>query len=97
MLNSIDLLGLVAGGLTAVAFVPQVLKIYATKSGEDISLVMMLIFSLGVILWLIYGLLILSRPLIVANILTLSLSVAVLYLKIRYARRRNRRNAAGLP
>lgn len=50
MLNLIDLLGLFAGALTTLAFVPQVLKIYASKSGEDISLFMMLTFSLGVIL-----------------------------------------------
>lgn len=94
MLTPIDFLGLVAGGLTTVAFVPQVLKIYASKSGEDISLGMMLIFSLGVILWLVYGLLILSKPLIIANIITLSLSSAIVYLKVRYARQRNRRAAA---
>ena len=97
MLNQIDLLGLFAGGLTTVAFVPQVLKIYASKSGDDISLFMMLIFSLGVILWLIYGLLINSKPLIIANIITLLLSGAIVYLKIRYARQRKRRAASNIP
>lgn len=81
------LLGLGAGSLTTLAFVPQVLKTWRSKSGNDISLGMFLLFSSGVLLWLIYGLLIGALPVILANGVTLLLSVAILVLKLRYARR----------
>jgi MtN3 and saliva related transmembrane protein len=82
----IDLLGLLAGALTTIAFVPQLLKLYATKSGKDVSARMFLIFSTGVILWLVYGVLIRSAPIIIANSLTLLMSLIILALKIRYSR-----------
>lgn len=81
------LLGLGAGGLTTVAFVPQVLKTWRTKSGNDISLGMFLLFSTGVLLWLIYGILIDALPVILANAVTLLLSLAILALKLRYRHR----------
>lgn len=81
------LLGLGAGSLTTLAFVPQVLKTWRSKSGNDISLGMFLLFSSGVLLWLIYGLLIGALSVILANGVTLLLSVAILVLKLRYARR----------
>ncbi|HEY4884708.1 MAG TPA: SemiSWEET transporter [Myxococcales bacterium] len=82
----IDLLGLLAGALTTIAFVPQLLKLYATKSGKDVSARMFLIFSTGVILWLLYGILIRSAPIIIANSLTLLMSLIILALKLRYSR-----------
>jgi MtN3 and saliva related transmembrane protein len=82
----IDLLGLLAGALTTIAFVPQLLKLYATKSGKDVSARMFLIFSTGVILWLVYGVLIRSAPIIIANSLTLLMSLIILALKLRYSR-----------
>jgi MtN3 and saliva related transmembrane protein len=87
-LTIIDALGLLAGGMTTAAFIPQLLKLHASKSGEDLSLVMMMVFSAGVFLWLVYGLMIASLPLIIANVVTLMLSLAILLLKIHYARRR---------
>ena len=84
------LLGLGAGTLTTVAFVPQVLKTWRSKSGDDISLGMFLLFSTGVLLWLIYGILIDALPVILANAVTLVLSLTVLTLKLRYQRREHR-------
>jgi MtN3 and saliva related transmembrane protein len=81
------IVGLVAGVLTTIAFVPQLLKIYRTKSGRDVSARMFVIFSLGVALWLAYGIMIRSLPVIVANAVTLVLALAIMGLKIRYARR----------
>lgn len=81
------LLGLCAGGLTTLAFVPQVLKTWRSKSGNDISLGMFLLFSTGVLLWLIYGILIDALPVIIANAVTLLLSLTVLVLKLRYRTR----------
>jgi MtN3 and saliva related transmembrane protein len=88
----IDLLGLLAGALTTIAFVPQLLKLYATKSGKDVSARMFLIFSTGVILWLLYGILIRSAPIIIANSLTLLMSLIILALKLRYSRSQQRAN-----
>lgn len=81
-----DVLGLMAGILTTIAFVPQVLKIHRTRSGKDISRGMISIFSVGVLLWLVYGIVIDSLPLILANSVTLVLTLAIIALKIHYGR-----------
>lgn len=86
-MNTSTLLGLGAGSLTTLAFVPQVLKTWRTKSGNDISLGMILLFSTGVLLWLIYGILIDALPVILANAVTLLLSLTVLLLKLHYRQR----------
>lgn len=83
-LNDINLLGLVAGTFTTIAFVPQVVKIWQTKSASDISFGMFLIFNLGLVLWLLYGIAIHSIPIIIANAITLVLTGIILALKIRY-------------
>jgi MtN3 and saliva related transmembrane protein len=77
-------IGLVAGLLTTTAFIPQVWKIYRTKSGKDISGRMFSLFSIGIVLWLLYGILLRSVPLILSNAVTLVLSLTILALKIRY-------------
>lgn len=82
-----DLIGLLAGVLTTIAFVPQLLKIYATKSGKDVSARMFVMFSAGVALWLVYGIMIGSLPVIIANSVTLGLAIAIMALKVRYSRR----------
>ncbi len=80
----IDIIGLIAGMLTTTAFIPQVIKIYRTKSGNDISARMFSLFSAGIVLWLIYGISLRSFPLIFSNAITLALSLTILALKIRY-------------
>jgi MtN3 and saliva related transmembrane protein len=79
-----NILGLVAGSLTTLAFIPQVLKIWNSKHARDISSGMFSIFSIGVLLWLIYGIQIESLPIIIANALTLGLSLVILAFKIKY-------------
>jgi len=83
-LESANTLGLLAGTLTTVAFVPQVAKIWKTKHARDISLGMFAIFSSGVLLWLFYGIEIGAMPVIVANAVTLGLSLTILIFKLRY-------------
>jgi MtN3 and saliva related transmembrane protein len=85
-----DLIGLVAGALTTVAFVPQLVKLYTTKSGRDVSGRTFALFSVGVVLWLMYGVRIRSAPVVVANAVTLVISVVILALKFRYGRRQRR-------
>jgi MtN3 and saliva related transmembrane protein len=86
MMGLTDAIGFLAGALTTIAFVPQALKIYTTKSGKDVSARMLLAFSCGVILWLVYGIMIGSMPMIIANVVTLLLSGTIITLKIRYNR-----------
>ena len=77
-------LGLVAGALTTIAFLPQVMKTWKSKSAEDLSLGMLASFSTGVLLWLIYWMLIDSLPIIIANAVTLLLASTNLALKLKY-------------
>jgi MtN3 and saliva related transmembrane protein len=77
-----ELIGLAAGTLTTVSFVPQVLQTWKSRSAKDISLGMFLLFSLGVTLWLIYGFGISSTPVILANAITLVLALSILLMKI---------------
>jgi MtN3 and saliva related transmembrane protein len=84
----IELVGFAAATLTTVAFVPQAWKIWKTRSADGVSLRMYLIFTLGVVLWLVYGVELGSRPMIVANIVTLALAIFILYMRIRYGRRK---------
>jgi len=79
-----DLIGSGAALLTTLAFVPQALHSWRTRDLSGISLPMYGLFTLGVALWLIYGLLLGSLPIIAANAVTLSLASLVLILKIRH-------------
>ena len=83
-MESANTLGLIAGALTTVAFIPQVIKIWKTQHATDISLGMFAIFSCGVLLWLFYGIEIDAIPVIVANAVTLGLSLTILVFKMRY-------------
>jgi MtN3 and saliva related transmembrane protein len=67
--------------------VPQLIRVWRLRSAREISLIMFLVFSLGVFLWLIYGVFIHSMPVILANAVTLALSLAILALKIRFGSR----------
>ena len=78
------MLGLAAGGLTTVAFVPQVVKLWRTKSAHDLSLPMLVVFAVGVGLWVIYGVRLGELPIVVSNGVTLVLAVSMLAMKIRY-------------
>ena len=79
-----SLVGYAAGILATAAFVPQVLKTWKTKSTKDISLVMFITFTTGIFLWLVYGILISSWPIIIANIVTFTLASIILILKLKY-------------
>lgn len=77
-------IGFVAALLTTVAFLPQALKVWQTRSAKDVSLGMYLLFTFGVALWLIYGVLLNSWPIIVSNVVTLVLAGIVLAMKLRF-------------
>jgi MtN3 and saliva related transmembrane protein len=77
-------MGFVAAALTTFAFVPQTIRTIRTKDTRGISLWMYLTFTVGVVFWLGYGLVLMSWPMIIANVVTLLLSLTVLSLKLRY-------------
>lgn len=78
------LTGLVAGTLTTIAFVPQFLKTWKSKSAQDVSLGMLVTFFTGVFLWLLYGIFIEALPVVLANAVTLLLTGGILVLKLKY-------------
>jgi MtN3 and saliva related transmembrane protein len=80
----INVLGLIAGTLTTIAFLPQLHKTWTSKSAKDVSSVMMITFCIGVFLWFVYGLAIHAMPVVVSNAVTLVLALLILVLKIRY-------------
>ncbi len=69
---------------TTVSFLPQVIKIYRMRETRDISLLMYVIFSIGIFLWLCYGVMISSMPIIIANSITITLSLYILAMKVKY-------------
>ena len=80
----VTLVGMIAGILTTVAFLPQVIRTWRTRSTADISLVMFLVYVTGIVLWLIYGLMLNDLPLITSNAVTLVFSGTILALKLRH-------------
>lgn len=83
-MDKYTLLGLFAGFLTTVSFLPQVIKTWRSRSARDISLGMFLIFCTGVALWLVYGILVDDLAVILTNVFTLILASTILFFKIKY-------------
>ena len=81
---AIKLLGFAAATCTTLAFAPQFIKVWRTRSTEDISLGMFLVLVLGVALWLLYGLLSGDAPLVAANAITIVLAGGILLMKLKY-------------
>ncbi|MCL5094249.1 MAG: SemiSWEET transporter [Patescibacteria group bacterium] len=83
-MDFVVILGLIAASLTTLSYIPQLIKIKRTKSVEDLSLGMFIALTTGFTLWLIYGFLINSLPIIFSNVLAVTLSFLILLLKIKY-------------
>lgn len=84
--NTIDFIGYAAAACTTLSFLPQLIRVLRLHSARDISLGMFLIFSIGTLLWLMYGVLAHSKPVMAANAVTLVLSITILALKLRFDR-----------
>ena len=80
----VEILGYVAGILTVFAFLPQVIKIWKTKSTKDISLATFIILIVGAVLWLVYAVLIKSFPMVITNLFILVLASIILHFKLKY-------------
>ena len=79
-----DIVGFMAASLTTLAFLPQVVKVWRSRSTKDISLPMLIAFIAGVALWLVYGVLVDAAPIVIANAITLVLNLAILRFKLKY-------------
>jgi MtN3 and saliva related transmembrane protein len=85
MLNSwVSEIGVIAAALTTSAFLPQLIKVWRSKSAKDVSLGMFVVFTIGIALWLLYGVLRSDPVIIAANIVTFVLALAILILKVRF-------------
>jgi MtN3 and saliva related transmembrane protein len=80
----IDIIGYLAAALTTFSFVPQALKTFRTRDVRGISLGMYSCFTTGVALWLVYGILMNAWPIVIANAVTISLAISILWMKLRY-------------
>ena len=79
-----DIVGTVAACLTTVSFVPQAWLSFKTRDVSGVSLGMYSVFTVGVAMWLVYGLLLTAWPIVIANTITLGLALAILGMKLRY-------------
>jgi MtN3 and saliva related transmembrane protein len=82
--NFTTVLGLVAGVLTTIAYLPQLIKTWKSKSADDLSWTMLIVLCIGISLWLVYGVSVHDLPIIAANIVTFIFAGIILILKIRY-------------
>lgn len=83
-MSALQLLGLAAGTITSITFLPQVIQIWKTKSAKDISLQMLLLLILGVSMWLTYGILVMDAAIIYTNSMVLTMSLIMMYFKFKF-------------
>ena len=83
-MSLIQILGLAAGTITSITFLPQVIHIWKTRSAKDLSLMMLLLLILGVLLWLTYGILVKDAAIIYTNSMVLAMSLILLCFKMRF-------------
>jgi MtN3 and saliva related transmembrane protein len=81
---SITLIGSIAGICTTGAFLPQAIRVWRLKRADEISLVTFAVLSLGSAIWLFYGILVLSWPIMFANAVTLVLALTIVVLKVKW-------------
>ncbi len=83
-MQTYTVVGLIAAVFTSISLFPQLIKVLKTKHTKDLSLSMYLIFTTGILLWFIYGIMINDLPIIIANSITLIFSIFILVMKFIY-------------
>jgi MtN3 and saliva related transmembrane protein len=83
-MTAVEILGYAAGAITALTFLPQVIKTWTDKSAKDISLLMFLIAAVNEIMWIVYGALLDNWVIILTNSVVLAMSLTMIYFKLRY-------------
>ena len=86
---NVDIFGYLAAILTTAAFLPQLIKTLKTKKADDVSLTTLIMFIIGVLSWIIYGYTISSKPILIANLITLILNLMILISKIYFSKALN--------
>ena len=89
-MTALDILGMTAGCISSITFLPQVIKTWKTKSAEDISLLMFTFATISVIMWLVYGIILQNVPIIFTNSMVLFFSLVMLYFKFKYGGKKNK-------
>ncbi len=84
IMDFVTTIGLCAGTLTTIAFLPQVIKTWRSRSAGDISLSMLITFLVGLCLWLLYGIYLQAPPVIISNFVTILLNLIILWFKLKY-------------
>ena len=82
-----DLVGFIAGILTSINIIPQIIHSIKTKKVEDVSLWMFIIYDIGLLLWVTYGIMIFSYPIMIMDGIACLSSLLMTYIKIRYNRK----------
>jgi MtN3 and saliva related transmembrane protein len=83
-MQTYTIVGILAGFLTTISFLPQAIKVWKSRSAKDLSLIMYIFFSIGVCLWMAYGIMLHELPIIIPNFFALILSLFILSIKIIY-------------
>lgn len=83
-MNWINVIGYTAGVLTAITFLPQVIKTWKMKAAGELSFLMILLVACSVSMWIIYGLLLMNNVIIFTNSFVLILSLILIYFKLKY-------------
>ncbi len=83
-MDNSTIIGLVAATCTTISFLPQAIQVIKTKHTKDLSLWMYLTFTIGVFLWLVYGILVSDYPVIIANAITIIFASTILIMKLKY-------------
>ena len=83
-MSGVDILGYSAGAITSLTFLPQVIKTWRSRSAADISMMMFVIAAINEVMWIMYGVLLNNWVIILTNAIVLSMSLTMLYFKLRF-------------
>jgi MtN3 and saliva related transmembrane protein len=84
-MNITQIVGIVAGILTAISMLPQLIKIVKEKKAEDISITMLLVLLTGLALWIVYGVMREDLPIIATNSFSVLVNITIVVLRIKYS------------
>lgn len=87
-MESLEWIGIVAGVLTALSMLPQLIKVIKEKKVEDLSVLMLLVLMSGLILWVVYGFIRKDPPLIYTNIFSIAVNAALVFFRLKYSRKK---------
>lgn len=87
-MESMEWIGIVAGVLTAISMLPQLVKVVKEKHVEDLSIAMLLSLIAGLVLWVVYGFIRKDQPLIYTNIFSVAVNLALIFFRVKYSRKK---------